>query len=245
MPPPPTGTPVTTMAPPTTIPDGLRFEPDPTRRLDGWIRADAHQQETGRLIGGGLMLALGGLSLAGAVATLALTDDPDARWLGGSSFAMLGITLGGVGLTFLEMPTPREDRLGRWERASRDGIDSGEIASFSAEIRAEADEARYGRLIGAYVSLATAAGGLVMIFMTSISDLGAEGRITGYAGGSALAAPLGIVGLIMLLSRTPLEREWDQYEQGLMPAHPTLLGDLRVVPAVGPHLAGLSLGARF
>lgn len=204
--------------------EGLRLEPNPVLRLEGWLQRNGERAETARVASAVLSLVVAAACITGAVWAYQI-DDLDARTLTGALFVGLGAMNAAMGVAMLEITTPQEDRLRRWQEARRRGATAVDVAAFEGEFRTENELAKFQRIVGGVVGLAFAVGGGAMIALTAADrDLGDEEALVGYSLGGTFLLTGALVGLISLAVRTPVEQDWDNYQRGATPSDPSATG---------------------
>lgn len=245
IPPPPPDQPPPPPAAPGIAPDeDTYFEPDPTRRLDGWLRLNSERAHTGRIAIGVLSLITGAASLGGAVWAFT-QDDDDLRASIGGLFVMLGIFEGALGVAMLHLTFPQEDRYERWSEARDRGPTSEDVAGFAGEFRSEMEVQRFSRLLGSVVGFSMAGGGLAAILLSMTVDSDDVGRLITVTYGSGFLAVGALVGVLSLAIKSPIELDWERYERGLAPRPDASPITLALSPYVSEDGAGLAVGGTF
>lgn len=246
--PPPPADDGTVPPPPTEIEivDGdFYLEPDPVLRLDGWLRVNDERNATARVAAGILGLVVGAAAVSGAVWAFGL-DDPALRATLGSVFVLDAVFVAGLGVAMLNVTTPQEDRYRRWREARERGATAVDVAGFAGEFYAEAEAQRFARILAAISGLSMAAGGAATLALGAAMDFGDgpdadEGRLITLTLGGAFLVTGGLLGLIGLLVKSPIERDWERYQQGLAPLENRRPPSVTVAPAIGDGFAGVAL----
>ncbi len=219
------------------------FEPDPVLRLDGWLRLGDDRASTARVAVIVLSFVVGAAALSGAVWAYS-QDDPDVRGMLGSVFVLDGVFQIGLGLAMLHLTFPQEDRWQRWSRVRARGATLVDVAAFAGELRAEAEAQRFARMVGGATGLAMAAGGAAAIGLAAVTEMSDDARLVSISLGALFLAAGGAVGLVSLLVKSPVERDWERYERGFRPIDPESLA-LDVAPFLAEDGAGLALVGRL
>jgi hypothetical protein len=234
VPPPPPATAAVIPAPiapsPSSIGPNLYYEPDGVRRLGGWLRLHDDRARVGRITLGVLNLVMG--AVLGAATIGALGEEDDVFLYGiGLPGVLLSAMCVGVGIGVLNITTPQEDRHARWLAArARGPIGPYEIGAFEGEIFGEAEQARFGRVVGAIMGFSIAGAGAAALGMGAAMDLDSISETVTYTiGGLYLGMGL-VLGILSLLIETPVESDFDDYRRGLGP----LDGDGRAVVDAPP-----------
>lgn len=237
--------------PPPIDPLALPLPPDlrlDAERLGTWLRVQDERAESARVEGG-----LWGVGLGAAQAGLGLwlmldeaTFGPIAMRgvLGGASLG-LGLSVLAMGIYELTTTSFAHGRRQRWRRALARGLDARELGRFEGELRAEAELARFLRLVSVASGFVNAGAGLVTILATALAPLDGLGQLGGYTIGGTLAL-LGLIGALgSLLGESQAETEWRLYSSGHDPEEAASGVDLSIVPTVSPEGGGLELRGTF
>ena len=207
---------------PQELSDGnLRLEQDPILRIEGWLQRNNERAAIGRIASAILAIVMGAASITGAVWAFGL-DDVTGRQLLGATFVGLGAMNMAMGVAFLNITTPQEDRWERWQQARRRGATAVDVAGFEGEFRSEAEMMRFQRVVAGILGLSMAVGGGAIIALTAADrDLADDELIVGYALGGTFLITGALVGLLSLVVKSPIEQDWESYQRGATPADPT------------------------
>ena len=201
--------------------------------------------------GGDTALRLGtGAVLIGVGTYFAFSREKDEGQGTSRGFAVALSVLGGAGLfargvyALGGVSTASEERLARFDRDRRAGtLNELELARFEAQLELEADNAHRSRILGGVGNIAIGAAGAGLMVLGATSHLrGAARDVMYYEGGGLFAVGTGLA-IYDFARESKTEREWREYRS----ATPVQASQLRfeLVPAIAPHVAGLSLSGQF
>jgi hypothetical protein len=204
---------------------GLRLEVDPVLRLEGWVQRNGERAAIGRVALAILSMVMGAAAVTGAIWAYGLEDTGFGRQLLGATFVGMGAMQLAMGVAFLNITTPQEDRLTRWQEARRRGATALDVAGFEGEFRSEADMAAFQRTVAGILGLSMAAGGAAIVALTAADrELEDDELIVGYAIGGTFLITGALMGLLSLVIKAPIEQDWENYQRGATPQDPAGLG---------------------
>jgi hypothetical protein len=188
----------------------------------------------------------GGMILVGLAAWRLIEDEPHNAYTRG--LGVMFMTLGMADLTtgvYAATRVPHEKhRLGRWERARKNGISEVELAHFEGELQASRELREGERLLVRWNGLTHAIAGVLVLAFTPVPD-SSQGvdRVTGYVIGGIFVGT-GMAAFAASFRSTPAEKAWNDYNNRKMPI-PGHEFSWRLAPSISRRGAGLSFGATF
>lgn len=229
--------------------DTLIEEPDPSVRLESWLRVNADEERSSlalNWVGTGLLLAAGPAEIVAA--GFLGGNDRSPQWLGSTMLVTGGITTLGafmrLGIQLFD-PSPHRDRLARFERARASGEWNDTLrATFEEEWRSSVRSMRRARNIAgiaAIGSCAVGAGLLIVASQTNESSFRMHDEFLGI--GIAFAAT-GCVNAPFMFLRTEMEKRLATYDEGMRLETESDVS-LGVTPVVGPSQLGVAVTGTF
>lgn len=229
------------------------MDPALTDRVRAFLEYRAHTSRVGSTVAGLTMI------IAGAVLTgvgIGIVADNSIRSSDGFGIVFpLGATLGWIlvaegptaavqGIAMMAMTTPYEERSARYMSLLNDGMSPAEHAAIGGELRAEASQAHFQRLLAATSSFGLSAGGIASIVVAGVgSNLTDDDRTFGYLfGGTLVGVGVGL-GILLLAIEMPQEKDWNAFQQGVPPD--SYASRVHISPVASQYGGGLAMTGTF